>query len=145
MAKAKQGAYRLLRVSSGPAVSVYKHTLSTVPTTELTESKANSSVSKACLSVFPDIAYPHARSAYNNQAVNMSEQWAERNAALPSQQQPLRLLYSLHINIKEPSREHTNTVICIHLRCDNTYHAEAQVYRGSGVHKVHREFALKVT
>ena len=71
-------------------------TLATAMTVGLTDSKANRSVLKVCLSffsIFPDITYSHARSADNNQAVNMSKQWGARNAALPSQKQPLRLLY----------------------------------------------------
>lgn len=43
---------------------------------------------------FADITYSQARSAYNNQAVNMSKQWGRRNTGLPSQRQPFRLLYS---------------------------------------------------
>lgn len=68
-------------------------------TGELAGSNATSSILIARLSFsdsFADVL--RARSACNNQAVNMSKFMGKRgNAVLPTQQQPFKLLYSLHI------------------------------------------------
>lgn len=69
-------------------------------TGELARSNATSSILIARLSFSDSFAdVPRARSACNNQAVNMSKLMGKRgNAALPAQQHPFKLLYSLHIH-----------------------------------------------
>lgn len=85
------------------SVLCLNHTLSMAVTAELTGSKATGSILKACLSFSTASQTSPIPMRDLHTTIKLSicqSNGGKRNAALPSQRQPFRLLYSLHINIK---------------------------------------------